>query len=733
MDVLKRLFEGRFHTPVLRVEALQGQLGGSGRSIVRLIGENLSVIGIVYDVREENVAFIEFSSHFRQHGLPVPEIYAEDLDHGAYLEEDLGNSTLFEFLSQNRAGEEIARPALEAYRQALSFLPRFQIEAGRDLNYKVCYPRASFDRQSIAWDLNYFKYYFLRLAGIPFNEQALEHDFGRLTKFLLTAPREYFLYRDFQSRNVMLRDGKPFFLDYQGGRKGALQYDIASLLFDAKADLPPTSAPELLDHYLGRLAGFIELDREAFMRHYYAYVYVRIMQALGAYGFRGFYERKPHFLQSVPYALKNVRWLLHNVELPIPLPTLMEAFSNMVASEKLQNLGVELLRQRAAANSRPGRWWFGFSVFPFTGACRKMRAGMAEDSSSMAGPCPIQGGKSNSRRSRARDAPVIEYLNRQESVRAGFSLSCGAGGRERDDLSAAAVQESYGVIRVHRRTASFSLFCGATGQASAREAGAAGGSETPGAGEDGQMKAMILAAGLGTRLRPLTDSRPKALVEVAGRTLLEITLARLREFGISDVIINAHHFANMICDYLERNQNFGMNLVVSAEDALLDTGGGLKKAAYFFLENSEEGEPFLLHNVDVISTIDFRRMVQFHQEHQALATLAVQERKTSRYLLFAGAELCGRRVTEPSKDEMVRPARDVQALAFCGVHVISNRFLRMMSEQGSFSIIAAYLRLAGMGEKIVGYRADEFYWRDVGRLESVAQATEDIQRKTNLT
>ena len=204
-------------------------------------------------------------------------------------------------------------PVVEAYRKVIAILPRFQIEAGRDLNYKVCYPRGSFDRQSIAWDLNYFKYYFLRLAGIPFSEQALEDDFGRLTKFLLSAGRDYFLYRDFQSRNIMLRDGQPFFLDYQGGRKGALQYDIASLLYDAKADLPADLRQTLLDHYLDTLAGFTDLKRDAFMKHYYAYVYIRIMQALGAYGFRGFYERKMHFLQSVPYALKNLRWLLHNV------------------------------------------------------------------------------------------------------------------------------------------------------------------------------------------------------------------------------------------------------------------------------------------------------------------------------------------------------------------------------------------------------------------------------------
>ena len=233
------------------------------------------------------------------------------------------------------------RQAIEAYRKVVAVLPRFQVEAGRDLDYSVCYPCGSFDRQSIAWDLNYFKYYFLRLAAIPFNEQALENDFGKLTDFLLSAPHDYFLYRDFQSRNVMLRNGEPYFVDYQGGRKGALQYDIASLLFDAKADLPPELREQLLEHYLEQLGKFIAVNREEFLRYYYAYVYVRIMQALGAYGFRGFYERKTHFLQSVPFALKNLRWLLHNVKLPIELPTLMGAFQSMLASEKLHGLAAE--------------------------------------------------------------------------------------------------------------------------------------------------------------------------------------------------------------------------------------------------------------------------------------------------------------------------------------------------------------------------------------------------------
>jgi aminoglycoside/choline kinase family phosphotransferase len=341
MDILKRLFEQHFHSAAERVVPIQGQLGSSGRSIIRLSNDRHRAIGVVYSVREENVAFLEFSKHFRRHGLPVPEIYAEDLDQDAYLEEDLGDTTLFEFLSENRNGDTVAPSVVEAYRKVAAALPRFQIEAARDLNYSVCYPRDSFDRQSIAWDLNYFKYYFLRLAGIPFNEQAMEDDFSRLTDFLLSAPRDYFLYRDFQSRNVMLRDGSPFFLDYQGGRRGALQYDIASLLYDAKADLPTELRQQLLDHYLENLGRYDGPGREAFMHHYYAYVFVRIMQAMGAYGYRGFFERKTHFLQSVPYALKNLRWLLHHVELPIKVPTLLNAFKTMLASEKLLSLATE--------------------------------------------------------------------------------------------------------------------------------------------------------------------------------------------------------------------------------------------------------------------------------------------------------------------------------------------------------------------------------------------------------
>jgi NDP-sugar pyrophosphorylase family protein len=245
------------------------------------------------------------------------------------------------------------------------------------------------------------------------------------------------------------------------------------------------------------------------------------------------------------------------------------------------------------------------------------------------------------------------------------------------------------------------------------------------------MKAMVLAAGLGTRLRPLTNDRPKALVELDGRTLLDITLARLRSFGIREVIVNVHHFADLVIRYLQQHENFGMRIEVSREDVLLDTGGGLQKAGWFFQEGSGPAgsEPFVLHNVDVVSTIDLRRMVQAHRQADALATLAVQRRNTSRYLVFdEQLQLCGRCRGRDQKPEMVRTVREATALAFCGVHVISPRLLPFLKEEGAFSIIDCYLRLEAGGEKIRGFRADQYYWRDLGKITDLEQAARDMEQ-----
>lgn len=334
---LKTLFKKTFGDSVSGFESLKGD--ASARRLFRIKSSGRSVIGVAGPDSLENAAFLEFSKHFRKERMPVPEIYASDPGQNIYLEEDLGDTTLFDYILSSRTGPDFPAAALAACKRAIDWLPRFQITAGRGLDYKYCHPRDSFDRQSIMWDLNYFKYYFLRLSGVPFNEQKLEDDFNVLTDFLLEADAGYFLYRDFQSRNIMLKNREPFFIDYQGGRRGALQYDAASLLYDAKADIPPGTRDELLEHYLAAAERTGKIDRARFMKYYYGYVYIRIMQALGAYGLRGFYEGKTHFLQSVPYAIKNLEWLLGHVQLPVRLPELLGIFANMAKAPALRGFG----------------------------------------------------------------------------------------------------------------------------------------------------------------------------------------------------------------------------------------------------------------------------------------------------------------------------------------------------------------------------------------------------------
>ncbi len=307
---------------------------GSNRAYRRLLGSgDGSVIGVLGPDHEENRAFLSFTRAFRSVDLPVPEIIAEDSEGGVYLLEDLGDTTLFDALDEARAegGGTFPDSMVPVYREVVRWLPLFQVRGGGVVDYSVAYPREAFDRRSILWDLNYFKYHFLKLAHVPFHEARLEHDFETLIDFLLDAEREHFLYRDFQSRNIMLQEGSPRFIDYQGGRRGALQYDIASLLYDAKADLPADLRDSLLEDYIDALAEEIPVDRERFRLLYRGYVLVRIMQALGAYGYRGFFERKPRFLRSVPFAARNLRTLLDE-GLPVRLPELERVFGHIAAS-----------------------------------------------------------------------------------------------------------------------------------------------------------------------------------------------------------------------------------------------------------------------------------------------------------------------------------------------------------------------------------------------------------------
>ena len=257
-------------------------------------------------MKRENNAFVSFSNHLRASGVNVPEIYEYDTKARIYLQEDLGDVTLFSFLSDVRAKNGFSSEITEAYRKVVRVLPDIQVTAGKGIDFNFCYPRKAFDRQSMMWDLNYFKYYFLKLAKVNFDEQALEDDYATFCDYLLKAEGNFFMMRDFQSRNILLRDYEPWFIDYQGGRRGALQYDLASLLYDAKADIPQQVREELIEEYLDNLAKIYPVDRKEFKQYFYGYVLIRMMQAMGAYGFRGFYEKKAHFLKSIPFALENL-------------------------------------------------------------------------------------------------------------------------------------------------------------------------------------------------------------------------------------------------------------------------------------------------------------------------------------------------------------------------------------------------------------------------------------------
>ncbi len=334
---LIKLFENWSGEKAINISPLPPS--GSYRKYYGIKGKNKVAIGVFNPDKKETIAFIKFSKHFLNKGLNVPEIYAEELKKNIYLIQDLGNTTLYSYLSNVYKNSIFPKELIDMYKEVIKKLPQFQIYAAKDFDYSICYPRASFDKQSMIWDLNYFKYYFLKLAKIPFDEQDLENDFQKFTNYLLKTDCSFFLYRDFQSRNIIIYNNKIYFIDYQGGRKGALQYDLASLLYDAKADIPQHIRNELLKEYIKNVQKFVNINEDEFIQYFYGYVLIRIMQAMGSYGFRGFYEKKEHFLQSIPYAIENLEYLLNNVTLPIEIPTLTNVLKRVVDSQELKNLG----------------------------------------------------------------------------------------------------------------------------------------------------------------------------------------------------------------------------------------------------------------------------------------------------------------------------------------------------------------------------------------------------------
>jgi aminoglycoside/choline kinase family phosphotransferase len=379
---------------------------GSDRKYFRLHYSRGTVIGAYNPIEQENNAFLSFTRHFREKGLNVPEILAEDKDNFVYIQEDLGDTTLFSLLPHTREQVLFNEHTIALYHKILDQLPVFQINGAQDLDFSVCFPRHAFDRNSMMWDLNYFKYYFLKLAGILYDEQKLEEDFQTFCDYLLEADSRYFLYRDFQSRNIMIRNDEPWFIDYQGGRRGALQYDIASLLYDAKANLHPQQREELLEYYIQSVKKRIDIDEQKFKDHFYGFVIIRILQAMGAYGFRGFYEKKALFLQSIFYAKRNLHWLLENNKIPQTTPYLRHILYEIIAAPNLKKYDKPSSGLKVTIRSFSYRK--GYPVDDSGNG-----GGFVFDCRSLPNP----GREPKYKNLTGKDSQVIEYLENEESVK----------------------------------------------------------------------------------------------------------------------------------------------------------------------------------------------------------------------------------------------------------------------------------------------------------------------------
>ncbi len=391
-------------TPTKVVKLAQS---GSNRVYYRLSSTTRSAIGTHSPDKKENKAFLQFTKHFWNKGLCVPELYLVAEEKGIYIQQDLGDTALYQLLPAE--GKAFSEDLVGLYKKIIRHLTLIQIKGAEGIDYSVCYPRQAFDRQSMLWDLHYFKNFFLKLADIPFDEQALEDDFERFIDYLLQADCSHFMFRDFQSRNIMVLDNEPYFIDYQGGRKGALQYDLASLLFQAKGNIPHNIREQLLDYYLDQVELMLRVDRKTFKSYYYGYVLIRCLQAMGAYGFRGLFERKEHFIASIPYAMKNVSWWLENVQIPVEMPELRKCLREMVKSKQFEPYD----KTRGAQSPLVVKVTsFSYKKTSYPKDTTENGGGFAFDCRAIENP----GRYDEYKKLTGRDKPVIDFLKQQETM-----------------------------------------------------------------------------------------------------------------------------------------------------------------------------------------------------------------------------------------------------------------------------------------------------------------------------
>ncbi len=759
MIELKTLYKEATGLDALNVEAIPG--AGSNRKYYRLKGtDGSTLIGAIGTSRDENHAFCYLARHFAEAGLPVPQVIAESKDGLRYLQTDLGNHSLFDALKGGReAGGRYNAHEKELLRRTIAALPAMQILGAHDLDFTQCYPQEALDETNVLFDLNYFKYCFLKATGLDFHELKLEASFQLVARDIVNIPGGAFMYRDFQARNVMLDNQEnPYFIDFQGGRKGPVQYDVASFLWQASARYPKKLRAELIKVYLQSLKQYQEVSEKKFRQGLQLCVLFRLLQVLGAYGFRGYFERKKHFLESIPPAMENLRDLL--AEGGCPYPYLNEVLDKLVSMPQF-NSEPKVEHQRTdglkttelnpyQAHPQDGPPTFSrydaqgplvVRVFSFS-----YRKGIPEDTSGNGGGYVFDCRSTHNpgryepyKQLTGLDEPVIRFLEDDgeiltflESVykladahvtrylqrgftNLMFSFGC-TGGQHRSVYSAQHLAE-----HLHKKFGVEVHICH-------REQGIEQ-VLTPG-------RAMIFAAGLGTRLKPLTDTLPKALVPVAGKPLLEYQLEKLRAAGFTDIVINVHHFADMIEEWCQQHPMRLRILFSDEREKLLETGGGIKHAAPL-LRDALDG--FLIHNVDILSNVDLRSFVEAGRSASLLekgearpraATLLVSERETQRYLLFDDdMRLVG--WTNIATGEVRSPYPNLDSklyhkYAFAGIHYMNPSLFKYFDQfDDKFGIIDFYLKICDK-EPIYGYVQPDLRILDVGKLDSLAAAEEFV-------
>ena len=730
---------------------------GSNRQYYRLLdAQGNTVIGVVGTSSEENNAFVYLARHFRKHKLPVPEILAVSENGMRYLQQDLGDTALFDVLREGReAGGRYNLKEKQLLLETIRQLPNFQIQGAKELDWNYCYPQPEFDEETVLFDLNYFKYCFLKPTDLDFHEMKLEADFRLMAQDLVSEQTDSFMYRDFQARNVMLdSDGRPSFIDFQGGRKGPYYYDLASFLWQASARYSNKLRRELIYEYYNSLKNYTEVpSKRHFVERLSLFVLFRTLQVLGAYGFRGFYERKQHFIDSIPPAMENLRELLNNISFPYPylvdvlqrLIGLPRFAANKQTVERADGFRTALSNiydahpadGPATFSKYDGKGPLVVRVYSFS-----YKKGIPEDESGNGGGYVFDCRSTHNpgryepyKKLTGLDEPVIRFLEDDgeiltflESVyrladahvaryiQRGFtslmfSFGC-TGGQHRSVYSAQHlamhIHKKFGIeVRIMHREQGISQILEAKRLTA-------------------PMQAMVFAAGLGTRLRPLTDTMPKALVKVGDKPLLDRTLATLQAAGTKRVVINVHHFASQIIQHLEQRNDKEMDIKVSDEsEMLLDTGGGLRKAAPLFNPDAN----ILIHNVDILSNVNLKTFYEAAQEDDA--TLLVSKRQTSRYLLFDdNMRLVGWQ--NIATGEVKTPHSDLDVskchrYAFAGIHVFSPRlFQRMEGWPEKFGIIDFYLRICDQCV-IRGHYKPDLQLMDVGKADTLAQAETFLQ------